>query len=144
MNIFCSVSEGYKVRIHVVCLCALVLGAIFLFPSTTFSQGDSSQLAPTVPSQQGTMQTGTTPAENEEHHRAIQKMEKMANKKREADLKRDTDQLLQLATELKTYVDKNNENVLSLDVVKKADQIEKLAHSVKTKMSAENMSIDGP
>lgn len=129
-------------RIHVVCLCALVLGAVFLFPSTTFSQDDSSQL--TVSSQQGTIQTGTTPAENEEHHRAIQKMQKMANKKREADLKRDTDQLLQLATELKTYVDKNNENVLSLDVIKKADQIEKLAHSVKTKMSAENMSIDGP
>ncbi len=65
----------------------------------------------------------------------IQKeMEKKANQQRQADLKRDTDQLLKLATELKQYVDKTNENVMSVDVIKKADEIEKLAHSVKTKM----------
>jgi len=49
-------------------------------------------------------------------------------------LKRDTDKLLDLATELKQYVDKTNENTLSLDVVKKAEEIEKLAKSVKEKM----------
>jgi hypothetical protein len=31
-------------------------------------------------------------------------------------------------------VDKTNENVLSLEVLKKAEEIEKLAHSVKDKM----------
>jgi hypothetical protein len=41
-----------------------------------------------------------------------------------------------MATELKDYVDKTNENVLSLEVVKKAEEIEKLAHSVKEKMKA--------
>jgi len=61
-------------------------------------------------------------------------MEKKANEQRHADLKRDTDRLLKLSTELKEYVDKTNQNVLSLDVIKKADEIEKLAHSVKTKM----------
>ena len=61
-------------------------------------------------------------------------MEKKANEQRHADLKRDTDRLLKLSTELKEYVDKSNQNVLSLDVIKKADEIEKLAHSVKTKM----------
>ena len=61
-------------------------------------------------------------------------MEKKANEQRHADLKRDTDRLLKLSTELKEYVDKTNENVLSLDVIKKADEIEKLARSVKTKM----------
>ncbi len=60
--------------------------------------------------------------------------EKRRNKERQASLQRDTDKLLTLATELKQYVDKTNENVLSLDVVKKADEIEKLAHSVKEKM----------
>jgi hypothetical protein len=35
-------------------------------------------------------------------------------------------------------VDKSNENVLSLEVVKKADEIEKLAHSVKDKMKGPN------
>jgi hypothetical protein len=61
-------------------------------------------------------------------------MEKKANQQRQAELKRDTERLLKLSTELKEYVDKTNENILSLDVVKKADEIEKLAHSVKMKM----------
>jgi hypothetical protein len=33
-------------------------------------------------------------------------------------------------------VDKSSENTLSMDVVKKAEEIEKLAHSVKEKMKA--------
>lgn len=65
----------------------------------------------------------------------IQKtLEKKAVQQRQTDLKRDADRLLKLSTELKEYVDKSNENILSLDVIKKADEIEKLAHSVKTKM----------
>jgi len=69
----------------------------------------------------------------------IQKeMEKKANEQRQADLRRDTDKLLKLSTELKEYVDKSNENILSLDVIKKADEIEKLAHSVKVKMRGSN------
>jgi hypothetical protein len=59
---------------------------------------------------------------------------KKANLERQTALKKDTDKLLKLAVELKDYVDKSNENVLSLDVMKKADEIEKLAHSVKDKM----------
>jgi hypothetical protein len=61
-------------------------------------------------------------------------MAKKANQARQADLKRDTEKLLKLATELKESVDKTNESTLSVDVVKKAEEIEKLAHSVKDKM----------
>jgi len=69
----------------------------------------------------------------------IQKdMEKKANEQRQAELKRDTERLLKLSTELKDYVDKSNQNILSLDVIKKADEIEKLAHSVKTRMRGSN------
>jgi hypothetical protein len=53
-------------------------------------------------------------------------------------LKVDTDKLLKLSVELKSYVDKSNENVLSLDVIKRAEEIEKLAHSVKDKMKGPN------
>jgi len=63
-------------------------------------------------------------------------MAKKANQARQADLKRDTDKLLKLATELKDSVDKSSESMLSLDVIKKAEEIEKLAHSVKYKMKA--------
>src|SRR5215831_12451768 len=58
-------------------------------------------------------------------------MQKKANEQRQADLKRDTEKLLKLSTELKQYVDKTNENMMSLEVIKKAEEIEKLAHSVK-------------
>lgn len=62
------------------------------------------------------------------------RMEKEANQQRQTELKRDAARLLKLSTELNDYVGKTNENILSLDVIKKADEIERLAHSVKTKM----------
>ena len=61
-------------------------------------------------------------------------MAKRQNEARQKDIQKDTDKLLELATELKQYVDKTNENILSMDVIKKADEIEKLAHSVREKM----------
>jgi len=64
-------------------------------------------------------------------------IEKKQNERRQQDIKKDTDKLLELATELKQYVDKSNENVLSMDVIKKAEQIEKLAHSVREKMKGQ-------
>jgi hypothetical protein len=78
------------------------------------------------------------PPENEGRAKMEKEMAKKANQERQADLKRDTEKLLKLATELKEYVDKTNENVLSLNVLKKAEQIEKLAHSVKDKMKGQN------
>ena len=65
-------------------------------------------------------------------------MAKKANVERQALLKADTDKLLKLSTELKDYVDKTNENVLSVEVLKKAEEIEKLAKSVKEKMRGQN------
>jgi hypothetical protein len=61
-------------------------------------------------------------------------MDKKANEERQAELKKDTEKLLKLSTELKEYVDKSNQNVLSLEVVKKAEEIERLAHNVKNRM----------
>ena len=42
--------------------------------------------------------------------------------------------LLRLAAELKSEVDKTGKDTLSLNVVRKADMVEKLAHDVKEKM----------
>jgi hypothetical protein len=63
-----------------------------------------------------------------------EKQEKLQNDDRQKQLVADTEKLLQLATELHTDVAKTNKNVLSVDVIKRADEIEKLAHSVKVKM----------
>lgn len=71
---------------------------------------------------------------SQEDRDADEKREKAMNKERVEQIKRDSDKLLQLATELKQYVDKTNENILSLDVIRKADEIDKLAKSIREKM----------
>jgi hypothetical protein len=48
----------------------------------------------------------------------------------------DTAKLLALANELKTELDKSNKDMLSLSVIKKAEQVEKLAHKVRDEMKA--------
>ena len=76
--------------------------------------------------------------EDQARDRLNHDMAKKAAKERAAALKTDTDKLLKLSVELKQYVDKSDENVLSLDVIKKAEEIEKLAKSVKEKMRGPN------
>jgi type VI protein secretion system component VasF len=66
-------------------------------------------------------------------HRADQQ-EKLRNTDRQKRLVADTDKLLELATDLKQRVDKTNKDTMSVDVIKKAEEIEKLAHSVKERM----------
>jgi hypothetical protein len=79
--------------------------------------------------------TPTLPAENDEARAKLERdMAKKANRERQEALQRDTGKLLELATQLKENVDKSSANTLSLDVIKKAEEIEKLAHSVKEKM----------
>jgi hypothetical protein len=71
---------------------------------------------------------------DDEAVRLANEMAKKAAKERVAALKIDTEKLLKLSVELKQSVDKSDENVLSVDVIKKAEEIEKLARSVKEKM----------
>jgi hypothetical protein len=59
---------------------------------------------------------------------------KKANELLQEEIKRDTDKLFQLTGELKDSVDKSNQGILSVDVVKKAEQIEKLARGLKSKI----------
>jgi hypothetical protein len=106
----------------------LLLG---LAVSSSFVGGRGAQL-PQVPIPPGPNQP--TPPDDPNRERAEKEMAKRANQEREAQLKRDTERLYKLAAELKDYVDKSNENTLSLNVIKKAEEIEKLAHSVKEKM----------
>jgi len=58
----------------------------------------------------------------------------VANAERWKQISIESDQLLTLAIALKAEVDKTNKDTLSLNVIRKADEIEKLAHNVKEKM----------
>ena len=57
-----------------------------------------------------------------------------ANAIRKKQIADDAAKLLELATELKESVDKTDKDTLSLDVIRKADTIERLAKGVKEKM----------
>jgi hypothetical protein len=57
-----------------------------------------------------------------------------ANAERKKQIADDSAKLLKLATDLKAEVDKTNKDTLSLNVIRKADEIERLARSVKEKM----------
>jgi hypothetical protein len=57
-----------------------------------------------------------------------------ANVERKRQIADDSARLLKLAGDLKAEVDKTSKDTLSLGVIRKAEEIEKLAHSVKEKM----------
>jgi len=64
-------------------------------------------------------------------------MARRTSLERQARMKADSEKLLRLAAELKDSVEKSNGNILSVEIVKKAQEIEKLAHSVKEKMKGQ-------
>jgi hypothetical protein len=80
-------------------------------------------------------QSGHNPADPDplDPHRE-EKQAELRNSDRQKRLEADTEKLLTLATDLKEQVGKTNKQILSVDVIKKADEIEKLAHSVKERM----------
>jgi hypothetical protein len=55
---------------------------------------------------------------------------------RQKQLANDTAKLLTLANELKAELDKSSKDTLSVSVIKKAEQVEKLAHKVRDEMKA--------
>jgi hypothetical protein len=57
-----------------------------------------------------------------------------ANAERKKQIADDTSKLLELATQLKAEVDKTSKDTLSINVIRKAESIEKLAKGVKEKM----------
>jgi hypothetical protein len=71
--------------------------------------------------------------ENREKQTKTQKFE-AANGERKKQISEDSTKLLTMAIALKAEVDKTTKDTLSLNVIRKAEEIEKLAHSVKEKM----------
>lgn len=115
-----------------------VFGVAFLVGvSGTYSRG---QLAQPLPQQQpvpGQPGAGLPPMGPSLSPEMQEQQARSRNSDRQKRLVEDTDKLLVLATQLKQDVDKTNKDVLSVDVIKKADEIEKLAHSVKERMKGQ-------
>jgi hypothetical protein len=115
-------------------MCSLVL---LIFSSIPGLSQNRPAAPPTPPSPHPDYSAAPA-SEEEATERLSRDMAKKANQERAAALKADTEKLLKLAVELKASVDKSNENLLSVEVIKKAEEIEKLAHSVKDKMKGPN------
>ena len=86
-------------------------------------------LPPAVSQSQG---MGNVPVRANDETQRKQAM--AANLQRQAEMKRDGEKLARLTQELNDYLQNKGEGVISVDALKKAEQIEKLAHSVKSKM----------
>jgi hypothetical protein len=101
-------------------------------------QGPATPQTPSGASKSGSlgmpMGRGVNEPEPSSPVRMEQQQARARNNDRQKKLVADTDKLLSLATELKSQVDKTNKDVLSVEVIKKAEEIEKLAHSVKERM----------
>jgi hypothetical protein len=76
--------------------------------------------------------TSNIPVRSQEE--ADRERARKANEMLQMEIRRDTEKLLQLTTELKDFVDKSDQGILSVDILKKAEQVEKLARSVKSKI----------
>ncbi len=111
--------------------CLRLLGAVTLFIPLLVASAPAQRL-PGAPVGQS-----ETPGERHDEIEMRKKMQRQQAKKRTQDMKRDSQKLLELATQLKNYVDTAGENILSMDVIRKAEEMEKLARQVKNNMRAQ-------
>ena len=86
-------------------------------------------LPPAVSQSQGMGNVPVTSGNDAQKQQAM-----AANLQRQAEMKRDSQKLLELTQELNDYLQKSDRSTMSVDALKKAEQIEKLAHSVRSKM----------
>jgi predicted TIM-barrel fold metal-dependent hydrolase len=107
------------------------IGLMMLGTGVAGAQATSAQQQQTV--QPGVIGVPIAPSDPE-RVRQEQQREQMATDERRKRMVSDADKLLALAAELKADVDKSSKNELSMEVIRKAAEIEKLAHDVKERM----------
>ena len=92
------------------------------------------------PRRDGNVQDGLedalSPADNEKRVIAL-------SVQRQKEMTSDTSKLLELASQLKTEIDSGGEDALSLNALHQADEIARLAHSVREKMATPIMGLPG-
>jgi hypothetical protein len=110
---------------------SLVIMIAFATTTPAFGQGGAGQIHLPPMVQQGP-NTSNIPVRTQEE--AERERVKKALEMLQMEIRRDTEKLAQLTAELKEAVDKSSQGLLPADTLKKAEQIEKLAHSVKSKI----------
>lgn len=119
---------------------AVIGVACLIGASGTYTRGQLVQPFPSqqpLPGQPAQRNGGMPPLGSSVPPEIQAQQARSRNSQRQKQLVQDTDKLLDLATQLKQDVDKTNKDMLSVDVIRKADEIEKLAHSVKERMKGQ-------
>ena len=117
------------------CRILLLVAAFILFallpnvvPAQTTTSPPGVHLPPLAEESQGMPVPVKT--DDEINQERLQKYREL----HQQELLRDATKLQQLSTEVKDYLDKYNSSMLSLDMIKKAELMEKLSKSVREKM----------
>jgi hypothetical protein len=108
---------------------SLALLLLALLGAATLASPQQIHLPPAVSQGPGMGNVPVTSGDSTQQQQA-----KAANLQRQAEIKRDTEKMYQLTAELKQSLETSAQNVMSMDDLKKVEQIEKLAHGVKSKM----------
>ena len=128
--------RGWRLRLYLaalVCLAAHFAGA-------QHATGILTNKGQQQPSQQlGVSDSPMTvaPEADDRLAKMTEDLARQRNAQRQKKLVDDTNRLLAMANELKASVDKTTKDTLSLQVIRQADEIERLAKSVKDKMRAD-------
>lgn len=114
----------------------LILAVMVILTAAAYSGPQQVQRDPAWQTTSQSVNGVPDPNELSQMHdrQAAQKGFEAANAERKKEIADDSEKLLKLATDLKDEVDKTNKDTLSISVIKKAEEIEKLARSVREKM----------
>jgi uncharacterized membrane protein YhiD involved in acid resistance len=114
------------------------LAALLALAAFASNAQPAGQFAParTVPPMDASQQVEIQNQQAEQQKAEQEKKRRELNLQRRKQISDESAMLVQLSTELKAEVDKTDKDTLSLAVIRKAQDIEKLAHAVK-----ENMKI---
>jgi hypothetical protein len=132
-----SASPPIRILTLLFCACLLILSHMAAHAQTSTSQTPLSNPVPrptgiTLPA------ANRAPDANDQMEMREQQTKKQnfaaANAERKKQIADDSAKLLKLAADLKAEVDRTGKDTLSLSVIRKADEIERLAHIVKEKM----------
>jgi hypothetical protein len=117
---------------------ALVLTTI-AWPARAQTSTSPPQQAPAAPSAPKPAEPGKPEGDKQDQKAGNAAGQKplTPEQERQAQLVADTSKLFQLAQELQAEVAKSSKNTLSLSVVKKAAEVEKLARSLKERLRTE-------
>jgi TolA-binding protein len=108
---------------------SLIISMCVVCAAAGVASAQQIHLPPAVSQSQGMGNVPVTMGDSVQKQQAI-----AANQQRQAEIKRDMEKMAELTEELKDYLAQSAQGVMSVDAIKKAEQIEKLAHNLKSKM----------